>query len=311
MSKLLNVKIVLPLIALVVITSVTLSVMNKKNKVRPMPGSRELESMDLEILSKNDASWMEQSQALMRLSIQEKPEAMAFIKFKIEANDENLGPWVTRALGYFNSPESFELLRGQLQSNKPGIREAAIDALGIKPHPEKLKLLEEARTFIKDTQSRSRLQLALLRSTSNAAAKTTLAKAVVTDLQSKDLDPNSRRLLINEVFVHSPKTREVETFFKSLTSNIRKADEPSAIAAVRALKIYCPANRFTIFREALSRKDLSLTGQSLILNELIFHPGNEAKKVLKAASGSKGLNPTFLDNLKRQIENPRMKSPCS
>ncbi|NDD91700.1 hypothetical protein EBZ37_06410, partial [bacterium] len=145
----------------------------------------------------------------------------------------------------------------------------------------------------------------------NPAAKATLAKAIVTDLQRKDLEPNSRKYLVNEIFFQSPRTHEVESYFKNLTANIRKTEESSTVAAVRALKIYCPANRFTVFREALGRKDLSLTSQSLILNELIFHAGPEAQKVLQSASNAQGLNPTFLGNLKKQLEKPQMKSPCS
>jgi hypothetical protein len=298
--------------AIVVITgSIVFSMLNQKNHGRPAPGSREQETADLRMLEKADANWAEQSQALMRLSIQQKPEALAFIKRKFEAKDERLTPWATRALGYFTNPEAFELIRGQLGSTNSTIREAAIDALGMRSHPEKLKMIEEAKAMVKGDAEHARLQMASIRMTANPEAKSSLAKGVVSQLQRRDLDSAARNYLVSQIFFQSPRTREVESYFNSLSSNIKGVDELSAIAVVRALKIYCPANRFSVIKEALARPALTIPGQSQILNELIFHAGPEATAIFQSNSSGGKLNATFLDNLKKQLENPKMKSPCS
>lgn len=287
------------------------AVLHSRDGSRPAPGSKEQETADLKQLEKGDGNWAEQSQALMRLSIQQRPEALSFIKTKLQAKDENLAPWATRALGYFTTPEAIELIRTQLRSETASIREAAIDALGMRSHPEKLKLMEEAKTLVKGDGERARLQMASIRTTPNAEAKSNLAKAVIAELRRKDLDINARNYLVSQIFFQSPRTREVEAYFNSLSSNIKEADEISAIATVRALKIYCPGNRFALFKEALGRSNLSVPGQSQILNELIFHAGPEAMGIFQAASSSGKLNAAFLDNLRKQLENPKMKSPCA
>jgi hypothetical protein len=263
------------------------------------------------MLDNSSANWAEQSQSLMRLSIQQKPEALAFIKARIEAKDEKLLPWATRALGYFTNPEAFALIRSQLRATNPSVREAAIDALGMRAHPEKQKILEEARELVQGDAEKARLQMASIRMAGSPEAKSTIARSVVSQLQRKDLDPAARNYMVSQIFFQSPRTREVESYFNSLASNIRQADELSSIAAIRALKIYCPANRFSVVREALNRPNLSIPGQSQILNELIFHAGPEAMTILEKASTNPKLNASFLANLKKQIESPKMKSPCS
>jgi hypothetical protein len=298
--------------ALVVITgSIVFSMLNQKRDGKPAPGSKEQETADLRMLEKADANWAEQSQALMRLSIQQKPEALAFIKSKLDANDERLSPWATRALGYFTNPEAFDLIRNQLRSTNATIREAAIDALGMRSHPEKLKMIEEAKSLVKGDAEDARLQMASIRMTANQESKSTLAKGVVSQLQRRDLDPAARNYLVSQIFFQSPRTREVESYFNTLSSNMKSVDEISAIAVVRALKIYCPANRFSVIKEALARPSLTIPGHSQILNELIFHAGPEASAIFQTASDGGKLNATFLDNLKMQLENPKVSSPCS
>jgi len=298
--------------AIIVITgSIVFSMLNQKNSGKPAPGSKEQEAADLRMLGTSDANWAEQSQALMRLSIQQKPEALAFIKQKLDAKDEKLAPWATRALGYFTHPDAFALIRTQLRSTNSSIREAAIDALGMRSHPEKLKMIDEAKALVNGDAERARLQMASIRMTASPDAKSALAKGVISELQRRDLETPARNYLVSQIFFQSPRTREVESYFQSLSNNVKTVDELSAVAVVRALKIYCPANRYSLIKDALGRTNLTIPGQSQILNELIFHAGPEARVIVQSVAGGGKLNATFLENLKKQLENPKIKSPCA
>jgi hypothetical protein len=181
----------------------------------------------------------------------------------------------------------------------------------MRSHPEKLKMIDEAKSLVNGDAERARLQMASIRMTASPDAKSALAKGVISELQRRDLDAAARNYLVSQIFFQSPRTREVESYFQSLSSNVKGVDELSAIAVVRALKIYCPANRFSVIKDALARQGLTIPGQSQILNELIFHAGPDASAIFQSVSGSGKLNAAFLENLKKQLENPKIKSPCA
>jgi hypothetical protein len=272
--------------------------------------TKEQETADLATLQNTQAPWAEQSQALMRLSIQQKPEALVFIKSKLAAKDQKLAPWATRALGYFTVTEAFELIRTQLHDTNPIVREAAVDALGMRAHPEKMKLLDEAQKLVQTPNEKARLMMARIRMSPSPEEKSKQAKEVIGELQTKSLDPSARNYLVSQIFFQSPRTHEVEAYFNSLSTQLSSVDELSAIAAVRALKVYCPSNRYDKIREALNRKGISVSAQSQILNELIFHAGPEAQSIFDKTTASTQLAKPFLENLKGQLTNPKIKSPC-
>lgn len=301
----------LGLTALAVGASLVYSLLHQNSPKSTVSGSAARQEADLRTLGSGDAPWSQQSQALMRLSIQQRPEALDFIKKKLAARDEKLVPWATRALGYYTSPEAFELLRGQLRSDRPSVRQAALDALGMRAHPEKLKILEEAQGLIKTDIEHARLKMASLRLTSDPQMKSELARSIITELRKDGLEKSARTFLVSQIFFQSPRSPEVEGYFNQMAQKVGTIDESSAIATVRALKIYCPSNRFSIFRSALARPNLSVTSQAQILNELIFHSDGEANTLVSEARSRKLPNPSFLENLQRQIQNPKMKSPCA
>ncbi len=301
----------LGLAALAVAASLVYSLLHQNSPESTVSGNAARQEADLRTLGSGDAPWSQQSQALMRLSIQQRPEALDFIKKKLAARDEKLAPWVTRALGYYTNPEAFELLRIQLRSEQSPVRQAALEALGMRAHPEKLKILEEAQGLIKTDIDHARLKMASIRLTSDPQMKSELARSVITELRKDGLETSARAYLISQIFFQSPRSPEVEGYFNQMARKVGTIDESSAIATIRALKIYCPTNRFSIFRDALARANLSITGQAQILNELIFHSDGEAKALLNEADRKKFPNPAFLENLKKQIDHPRMKSPCA
>lgn len=272
-------------------------------------GKETQDTRDIRTLANAKAPWAEQAQALMRLSITQKPEALEFIRKKTGSTEDRLAPWATRALGYFSSPESVALLRGQLQSKVPAVREAAIEALGTRPSPEKIRLLDEAKAQAKGDLENARLKMISLRLASEPEAKSSLARGVIRELERKNLDPAARELLLGQIFFQSPRTREVESYFAGLSARVGETDEAAALAVIRALKIYCPANRFHIFKQSLARTSLSAPARARILNELIFHGGSEAREIL--SSSGTGIAPIFLENLRKRLDDSAAQSPCS
>ena len=267
------------------------------------------ESRDVRKLADASAPWAEQAQALLRLSINQSPEALDFIRKKLGSTQDRLAPWTTRALGYFTSAEAVELLRRQLGSDVPAVREAAIEALAMRRSPDKLQLLSEAKAHAKGDLENARLQLVSLRLAAGTEAKSALAQQVIRELERKSLDPAARELLLGQIFFQSPRTREVESYFSRLSSRIGALDETAGVAVIRALKIYCPANRFDIIRGALAGTSLSATGRARVLNELVFHAGPESREILESAG--KDVAPAFVENIRKRLGDPTMKSPCS
>ncbi|MEN9722571.1 MAG: hypothetical protein RJB38_557 [Pseudomonadota bacterium] len=297
---------------LVVIAGVTFFV-SKKGFFRSGSSSGQSAQVekDIETLENDKASLPEKSQALMRLAIQENSEALDFIEEQIKRNNTQIVPWATRALGYFTSSEGLKILKQQLQSENPLVREAAIDALGTRNHPEKLKLLEESKAAAKSDQEKARFMIAEMRLNSNPEAREGLVKAILSELDRSTLDPAARIYLVSQVFFLNPRSPEVEKFFAKLITQVKTSDEFTMVATIRALKIYCPAQRYTIFKEALARPNLTPAAVTQTLNELIFHSGPDALAIFKASEKRLNVNPDFAENLRKQLENPQIPSPCS
>lgn len=275
----------------------------------PIP-PQEQEALDLGTLKNTSAPWNEQSQAMMRLSNRQNPEAWDFLKTKIKDKDERIATVATRALGFYTTPDALELLRTQLRSESSMIRMAAIDALGMRPQPEKLKIIDESAAFLKTDEERARLKMASMRLSTTPEDKSRVAKTVIADLQKKDLDPKARSFMINQIFFLSPHTPEVEAYFTQLSSKFKSTDEPTMLAAIRALKVYCPADRLSLFRDALSREGLSLPGKSQILSELAYHSGPKTKDLFDSATRASGMDAKLIENLTKRMEDPKLVSPC-
>jgi hypothetical protein len=269
-------KLVLVFISLVVVIAYfNIGKLNKKHPAK-VEQKQSLDS-DVQILQNKKSSEINLKQAMTRLAIKQNLNAKALLIERFNSNDPSVNLAAAQSIGYFTDQESLKILIKRLPTANEDLRVAIFQSFGVRPMLGRKDLLEKAtKSMNLSPREQFFRDLNLYKLEVTPQKKVIIANELVGIYQK-----NQHTKLGSQMLRNLLATVGRHQLLEERISNILQTGENQEliIISLRALRSQCPKDRYAYFKKYLSPQNNNPIIRDVALQELIYHPGEEADKI--------------------------------